>query len=438
MSYLYGDSTPSSLESNFIQFLSDALDVSVRLLLSGERMRQCTERIAALRERAGQEVRQLEALGDSVKRALEAAKRDAGGGDDKHTSNGVAHDATAPEAASITATCAIAIADHAAEAVAKQIAEVQAALAASVAVVDEEDALERLGCLKSLGTLLGTHDPPESTTSFRLTQQAGRYLCKRITRTPYGLEWVLEIDVDAPHPFSQVARVDKFLPQLEVSAPELGGWLRKEVRNRTHRLEKLYLVEMAFTPEGGALHLRSSVDEDASGFNAEVDEGGTRVRLHRVGGEQGEIIEPSEADAANLLALHAKLRALALAIPHGDAEARLEEAKLDDRPVAELRDPAIVVDRLVSAMTPIVSEIAQHSLSPTELVLKRLLGDNRREEIFVSKATLSEKLTALPESLRENFKPLQLHAVSLRPPPVSVPPVAAPTSMRVETAADGP
>jgi hypothetical protein len=106
-----------------------------------------------------------------------------------------------------------------------------------------------------------------------------------------------------------------------------------------------------------------------------------------------------------------------LAIPR--AQSRLTEALLDDRSVAELRDPAIVVDRLVAAMTPLVSEISQHSLSPTELVLKRILGDNRREEIFVSKARLREKYAGLPEALRAYFKPLSLTGgPTLRPPPI--------------------
>jgi hypothetical protein len=408
MSYLYGDSTPSRLESNFIQFLSDALDVSVHLLLSGERMRACSARISGLKDGAEREVRLLEALGASVAHVVQGAPK----GDD----------------ASRTAVCAATIALHATEIVRKQVGEVQTALTASVAAVESEDALERTGCLKALETLLRTHDPPDATTTFYLVHQSGKYVCKRSTRTPYGLDWVLDIEIAGPHPFSQVARIDKFFPQLEVSAPEIGGWLRKEVRNRTQRLEKLYITEMTLTPLGAVLRLRSSLDEGATGFDIEFDDDGSHVRLSRAG-EQGDAIEPSEEDAAKLIALHAKLRGLALAIPH--AQGTLEDAKLDERSVAELRDPAIVVDRLVAAMTPIVSEIAQRSLSPTELVLKRLLGDNRREEIFISKAMLSEKLAALPEPLRANFKPLGLNGGSVRAPPI---PVAA--QVMLESAAD--
>jgi hypothetical protein len=410
MSYLYGDSTPSRLESNFIQFLSDSLDVSVHLLLSAERMRRCSDRIEELRGGAARDTELLEGLGSAVTH--------------------VVADAPKGEAGSPTQHCATTITQSVVEIVRKQIAEVQAALATGVAAIEAEEAVERLGCLKSLETLLRAHDPPEATTTFHLVHQAGRYLCKRTTVTPYGLEWALDIDIGAPHPFSQLARVDKFLPQLEVSAPEMGGWLRKEVRNRTHRLEKLLLTEMTFTPRGATLRLRSSADDGATGFDVELGEDGVSVRLLRVG-EPGEAIEPAEGDATNLLLLHEKLRRLTLEIPH--SQGRLEEAKLDERSVAELRDPAVIVDRLVTAMTPIVSEIAQHSLSPTELVLKRLLGDNRREEIFVSKATLGEKLAQLPEPLRASFKPLGLNGAVPRPPPIPVS-----VAVMVQSASDAP
>ena len=37
MPYLYGDSTPSTLEINYIDFLRDALDFAAQVLLADER-----------------------------------------------------------------------------------------------------------------------------------------------------------------------------------------------------------------------------------------------------------------------------------------------------------------------------------------------------------------------------------------------------------------
>jgi len=90
----------------------------------------------------------------------------------------------------------------------------------------------------------------------------------------------------------------------------------------------------------------------------------------------------------------------------------LIDARFDGTPVGELNDPTALVHRLVTQVAPVVRAIAQHSLSPHELVLKRVLADDRREEIFASKADLLEKLTPLPGNLYRLFEPLALDDTS--------------------------
>src|SRR5262249_58280655 len=69
------------------------------------------------------------------------------------------------------------------------------------------------------------------------------------------------------------------------------------------------------------------------------------------------------------------------------------------------------VQRLVAVLAPIVREIAKRSLTANELVIRRPLADDRREEIFVAKATLREKYASLDETQRALFAPLGLEAV---------------------------
>ncbi|MCW5834557.1 MAG: hypothetical protein KIS78_19300, partial [Labilithrix sp.] len=84
------------------------------------------------------------------------------------------------------------------------------------------------------------------------------------------------------------------------------------------------------------------------------------------------------------------------------------------------------VERLVAVMAPICQEISARSLTPNELVIRRLLSNDRREEIFVAKATLRDKLAVLPAESRALFAPLGLDAVEkAKPsaPPSDRPPV---------------
>jgi hypothetical protein len=80
------------------------------------------------------------------------------------------------------------------------------------------------------------------------------------------------------------------------------------------------------------------------------------------------------------------------------------------------------------AMAPTVQEIASRSQSPGELVLRRLIGEARREEIFLSKQELKSKVEVLNERSRALFDPLWVvPPVGASPPSVAfVPPTSPP------------
>jgi hypothetical protein len=82
-----------------------------------------------------------------------------------------------------------------------------------------------------------------------------------------------------------------------------------------------------------------------------------------------------------------------------------------------------LIERLVEEMAPVVQEIARRSKSTEELIIKRVTGDKRREEIFISKADLVAKIALLPAQLRVLFRPLGLEEQrpSTRPPPPAEP-----------------
>jgi hypothetical protein len=113
-----------------------------------------------------------------------------------------------------------------------------------------------------------------------------------------------------------------------------------------------------------------------------------------------------DADAARMAELRDKLMAAANEL--GGARKALVAARFDGTPLRDVEDPLLLADRLIQAIGPTVQEIALHSLAPSELVIKRLLGDDRREEIFVSKVELRERIRRAPESKRGLFEPLGL------------------------------
>jgi len=81
---------------------------------------------------------------------------------------------------------------------------------------------------------------------------------------------------------------------------------------------------------------------------------------------------------------------------------------LEDRPLPPLEWPETVAQRLLTQLGPVVTEIARRSGAPGELVLRRDVGDGRREEIYVTKTALLERLTVLPPERRVPFAALGL------------------------------
>ena len=71
MSYLYGDSTPSNLEGNYIEFLRDAVEFCVQVLLADQRIVIGKAQTRTLEHATVAEVERLQKLAPLVTKAFE-------------------------------------------------------------------------------------------------------------------------------------------------------------------------------------------------------------------------------------------------------------------------------------------------------------------------------------------------------------------------------
>src|SRR5215213_8430858 len=152
MAFLYGDSTPSALQVNFIEFLQDALDCSVQMLLADGRL---VERRTGLRAReaaAADEIAGIQKLDSAVADAL---KNLGPGG---------------PES---QARCVGAILGSVENLVRTEVANVRSAVAGEAAQLEAQAAEERDACFKALQQLLTRHDLPQSVLTAHLAMVAG-------------------------------------------------------------------------------------------------------------------------------------------------------------------------------------------------------------------------------------------------------------------------
>lgn len=402
MSYLYGDSTPSKLEINYIEFLRDAVEFCVQVMLADQRITQGKAHTRTLEATTAAEFERLQKLGGIVSKAFEGTPLGP------------------PDSA--TARCAASILRSANDLVRQEAVAMRTALDVEVAKRDAQATQERDGIGKALEALLIKHQLPDTVMDVHMVVAGGtRYAGRARMKTGFGLDAVLDLDVPAGNLFERIVRVDRLMERLEVLAPEVGGWMKKEVKRRPQHLEKLHVLEFSFGADGGVLKLRVGPDGSGAGFDIMFAPEAGPIRMARADQQEGagdQSFDVDDDDAQKLLALQVKLAAAAVSLTAH--RRRMVDARLENEPVRTHAKPTLLAERLIANMAPVVQEIAARSHSPGELVLRRLLGGDRREEIFLSKAELKLKLEPLVEGNRAMFDPLWVNAPQAAPKPVVV------------------
>lgn len=419
MNYLYGDSTTSTLKSNFLEFLRDAIDFSVFVLQADAKIKQGRAQIRVLGEESDAESARLERFVTSVSRAV--------------------HNGEKGEPDSPTARCADRLAALIVDAHRVSLDGIRQTLSNAIAQIEADEAAGRDACVKALGTLLAPHEPPDAATVLRLgLLESGRYDATLEGKSEPALAWTLEVGIPDGHPWSSPMRIERLVPHLEIRAPQLAGWITKEVKIRPQRIERWVVTQIVDDHTTVQVQLRTEVGSDV-GLDFEVDiESGKISKAKRVGPAEDQSVGPFELQVEDVPLVVELVKKLRESL--GGLE-RLPNisAAFDGADFRTLPTYVDFIERLVGMMAPITREISQRSLTPNELVLRRLLSNDRREEIFVAKATLREKLAVLPAESRALFAPLGLEvadkskaaAAPSEPPqvrselPPSAPPPAA-------------
>ncbi len=389
--FLYGDATPSPLKSDFIAFLRDAVDYAVEVLRADARTTAAARDVERLAEQTEREIAAAEELATDVARALDGP--------------------SLRTPATLASRCAARLQREARDLVRSEADAARTSVAAERAHVAQTASKESEICTKAFEALVLAHALPDALGVTVINLVAGSsYEAILECHAPYGLEWTTELDIPASHALARVLRIDRLVARLDVEAPEEGGWLNKEVRNRPQRLDRLYLAALSVHPSETAVRLRSGQDGTGAGFDIVLQSEPSRVQLVRIaeGGAAADdaIHNVVGDDAAKLEALRDSLVAMVGEL--AGHKKSLRKASLGGTPLSNLASPRVLVDQILASIAPTVHEIARRSLAPGELVIKRLVGDSRREEVFVSKKELRQKVEPLPTELRAAFDPLEL------------------------------
>lgn len=400
MNYLYGDSTTSTLKSNFLEFLRDALDFCVFVLQADAKMKEGRVRIRVLSEECEAEIGRLDRFISTVVRAVDTGEK---GKDD-----------------SPTAACGTRLISLIGDAQKGSTAAIRQDLSQAIARIEAEEAAKRGECVLALGRLLAPHDPPDakSVTRIRLGE-SGQYEAKVEAKAEPALDWTLEMAIPDNSPWTAPVLVEQLVPHLEIRAPQLAGWISKEVKVKPQKIEEFVITQIVEKDGVVKIELRAESDSEV-GFDFQVNPAKkTVVKAARTGPAEDQSVGPFELsteDVPLIVDLVAKIQESTSAFVRSPNIT----ANFDSGDFRALPTYVTFVERLVAMMAPIVKEIAARSLTSTELILRRLLSNDRREEIFVTKATLRDKLAVLPEDTRAMFDALGLSVVGDKPKAAAV------------------
>jgi hypothetical protein len=392
--FLYGDSTTSPLTTDFVDFLRRGFDCFVAVLQAEQRMVRGAIRRRELELHADQNIARLRELEVTVSRALATLVGKA-----------------SPDAP--VTRCSEVVSQGASTAVGAAEAEVKRDLASEVQRIEETAAMEGQRCVKAWEQLLLVHPLPgmdeEVKLELRGEPPAGRYTASVVGQTPYGVTVALELEIASGSAFAAPLRVASLVETLEIQVPKMAGWIRKEGRLVAEKLGRFVVVSCSFGASTGRVSLRSEALDEGYDFVAGGE--GKRLAAFRVppGATAPAEFELGESEATAVQAFLDKLATAARELPR--TRKALAAITFEGEPVEKHRRPSLLVQRLIDAITPTVREIAARSGSERELVLRRRVGDGRREEHFVRRADLLEKLAPLPAVQRALFTPLALGPV---------------------------
>jgi hypothetical protein len=389
-SCVYGDSTPFPYEGNFIETIRHAIDCSVSILGAQQTIDRALARVAEVDRARHLERARLQTMSETLRRTLAVEM--------------------APSAERLV-RAGSRILDASRVAIEGEVAALETGAANEIGLARQAADEARALAQRALETFLLHHDLPGSETGLRLTAEESRYRAQAQIVTPFGVEAGFDLEIPAAHEWGRPVRVGDLSAGTEVHVSAESGLFFKKVAVQPVKLDRLFVTAIRVGFARGAMTLRRQPTSGA-GYNIDIDASGdrTRVLMVRLGEDGLEAPDPVQdltgEDAVHLLRLWQRV----LASTEELARRRhvMTSAAFDGRALKTSDEPKLIVEKLVRYLAPIVREISQRSGASGELVLRRDVRAGRRDEIYITKAELFEKVLTLPPAFRGVLDPFEL------------------------------
>jgi hypothetical protein len=204
----------------------------------------------------------------------------------------------------------------------------------------------------------------------------------------------------APDPYRTPIRVEQLSDGVIVHMMKKGVF--GKAKPAPIDLGKYVVVAFERTLHEAIVTLKENPNKSAQGLRfAVTDVGATWVSITAAGDADGDPNPLDIEDVAPVRQLaeraHATLKDLL-------NRRTLVDLTLGNAAMSDLEEPRIVPLELLAQLTPLARTIREKSRMSGELILKRDIGDGRREELFVPRSTLAAQFARLPAEYRRPFE----------------------------------
>lgn len=385
--YRYGDGSPFPLDENFIETLTTAVET-------------CTNAFVPLTELDNRRLRAKEARREADAETARLADLESVLG------GSLAPYLASEKKVSVTQGVAQKLGAAAKQAVAEAKRQVDARVAALEAQAAPRTVSDAV--IKALRPFFDGHQLPKSL--WIMSWDARGAECQADAVATAGR--ISAAFALSPEPYRMPIRVDQLAEGVVVHMMKKGVF--GKAKPAPVDLGKYVMVSFEHTATGEhVVTLKENPNKASSGLRFSVsDKGATWVSINTQGDAEGDANDLDPEDVAPVRTLADRAYATLKDLIN---RRTLVELSLGSKPIGDLDEPRIIPLELLSQLTPLARTIRDKSRMSGELVLKRDVGDGRREELFVPRATLAAQFARLPADYRRPFEDMGISGEETQP-----------------------
>jgi hypothetical protein len=240
----------------------------------------------------------------------------------------------------------------------------------------------------------------------------------------------------APDPYRAPIRVEQLAEGVVVHMMKKGVF--GKAKPAPIDLGKYVMVSFERNAHEALVTLKENPNKSAQGLRFAVTEtGATWVSITAAGDADG---EPNPLDSEDVAPVRQLTERAHAALKDLTTRRTLVDLSLGATALADLEEPRVVPLELLAQLTPLARTIREKSRMSGELILKRDIGDGRREELFVPRSTLAAQFARLPNEYRRPFEDMGITneetspAIQISRPPA--PPRAGPQAHTIKIDSD--